>query len=102
MERRVNSERERRVNSECSDIFDSIGKNCLDCLIINIKKGIDINKKNIFGDTPLHYIKDDNKELVKILIENGANINEQNNLGNTPLHNSVLFFKSVECVQFFF
>lgn len=68
-----------------------------------MKKNIDVNKKNMDGDTPLHYVlKIDHIDkrspqahiemqinAVKTLMDHGANINIQNNKGNTLLHLAV-------------
>ncbi len=46
-------------------------------LFLNNKKNIDINIKNISGITPLHYaIKDENIEIIDLLIKHGANVDE--------------------------
>lgn len=67
-------------------------------------KNIDVNKQNIKGDTPLHYIlkldnvdlknpaerekrnKESREKALNILMDHGGNINIQNSDGNTLLH----------------
>jgi ankyrin repeat protein len=50
-----------------------------------LSKNINLNDKNIFGDTPLHLAVDKNSvHLVKFLLQNNANINEKNKKGETP------------------
>ena len=41
-----------------------------------IANGADVNVKNDFGPTPLHWAADEgHKEIVELLIANGANVN---------------------------
>jgi ankyrin repeat protein len=48
---------------------------------------VDINAKNIHGNTPLHIaVLHNSIESILLLIKNGCKINRQNNVGNTPLH----------------
>ncbi len=49
-----------------------------------IQKGVNPNKTDAYGKTPLYYTKD--IKLAKTLIENGANVNAQDEEGRTPLH----------------
>ena len=51
-----------------------------------IKNGIDINKEDCLGETPLfHACYRGNEAIVKYLIELGADINKENWYGRTPL-----------------
>ena len=50
-----------------------------------IQRGIDINRTNERGKTPLHLCAN-KRRAAKVLIENGALINAQDNEGKTPLH----------------
>ena len=51
------------------------------------KEDIDVNIKDNFGDSALHFAATNNQlEILKLLIEKGANMNIQNNTGSTPLH----------------
>ncbi len=51
------------------------------------KRGADVNSKNNYGLTPLHFSSIENHiELAKLLLERGADVNSKNNYGLTPLH----------------
>ena len=51
-----------------------------------VKKGIDVNSKDLDGDSPLHTTSwGDSTKCIEILCKNGADINIQNNNGETPL-----------------
>jgi len=50
------------------------------------QNGCDVNVKDQWGCTPLHYAAQRGAQICALtLINNGANINEKDNLGNTPL-----------------
>ena len=52
-----------------------------------IARGAEINTKDKYGETPLHYATENNhREIAGLLISKGADINAQNNEGETPLH----------------
>lgn len=56
-----------------------------------LSQGAEINSKDNYGCTPLHYIFfDDQKceliEVAKILLFNGVDVNSTDNDGNTVLH----------------
>lgn len=52
-----------------------------------IMYGCDVNSKNDFDETPLHWIaKSGAINSCKLLIIHGANINSEDSDGNTPLH----------------
>ena len=54
-----------------------------------IKNGADVNVQDIYGETPLHYIRSRSIsiEQVKLLLKAGANPNIKDIFGNAPLHN---------------
>jgi len=51
-----------------------------------IEQGVDINKENKLGETPIFFAcRSENVNIVKHLVEKGTNVNKENNLGETPL-----------------
>jgi len=51
-----------------------------------LENGIDVNAKNNFGNTPLHWAcTKRNFELIKFLVSQGADVNAKGQLDNTPL-----------------
>ena len=63
------------------------GNNRLDIIELLLNSGVNVNVKDKFGGTPLHYACDKNDlEVVKKIVESGANINSKNNEWETPLY----------------
>jgi uncharacterized protein len=51
------------------------------------KGGINVNKRDALGNTPLYYVSAKGaKDIAKLLIDNGADVNQANNSSETPLH----------------
>ena len=48
-----------------------------------VKNGANVNEKDEFSDTPLHFVR--NVHIVKLLIDNGADVNAHDLHGYTPL-----------------
>jgi ankyrin repeat protein len=54
-----------------------------------IAEGTDVNTKNVYGWTPLHYTAlGGPEEILELLINNGANVNTKDRKGSTPLHSA--------------
>lgn len=52
-----------------------------------IAKGLDVNEKNIYGETPLFWAAAGNGiKVAEVLLEHGAVINDQNIYGESPIH----------------
>jgi hypothetical protein len=57
-----------------------------------LKEGADVNAKDRFGFTPLHYTAlNGHIEIVKLLIERGADVNAKTNGGWTPLRFAAIY-----------
>lgn len=56
-----------------------------------VKHGADVNAKNMFGVTPLHWgARRGHHRVVAVLIQKGAALNTPANDGHTPLHYSCM------------
>lgn len=60
------------------------GEDDLDGIDVLIGAGADVNAKDCFGNTPLHYAE--TEEVVRRLIDAGANVKSRNKGASTPLH----------------
>ena len=68
------------------DIFESIEKNDFQTFRKLIDNGIDVNIRDIFGNTPLHLaVMRNNALMMWYLIKHKAGINTKNNFGETPI-----------------
>ncbi|EAY07105.1 hypothetical protein TVAG_342690 [Trichomonas vaginalis G3] len=64
-----------------------------------ISHGVNINKKDKYGNTDLYYATwNNNKETIELLIAHGANVNEKYKIGKTALHVAA-FNESKEIVE---
>jgi ankyrin repeat protein len=64
----------------------NLKKNNSDIVKLLVKRGADINQKNVAGESPFIYaIKKSSPEIVEFLISKGANINDRDGWKNTPL-----------------
>ena len=68
-----------------TNLHRSVMKNNIKFVEYFIKKGLDVNKQNKYGDTPLHFaFKIGNYDIIHLLLDNGANIKIKNKKGITP------------------
>ncbi len=52
-----------------------------------LKHGADINAKDKYGRTPLHWaLSSNSEEMVELLVDHGAGVNAKNLQGKTPLY----------------
>ena len=52
-----------------------------------LDKGVDVNAKTVYGETPLHWTAwEGHKEVAELLITKGADVNAKDQDGFTPLH----------------
>jgi ankyrin repeat protein len=74
-------------NKELQDLYYEAYEQCYKSIKIFLNKQLgDIDKKNLYGCTPLHLaVRSGNKAAVKVLLENGADFNIQDKGGKTPL-----------------
>lgn len=78
--------------SSCTtlQIHDAVKLGDISQVNILLSRGVDVNTKDKYGFTPLHYAARDSnsysKTLTKLLLEHGANINAKDLYGTTPLH----------------
>ncbi|MBV8660630.1 MAG: ankyrin repeat domain-containing protein [Candidatus Dependentiae bacterium] len=57
-----------------------------------ITAGADVNHKDEYGDTPLHFAVEHNHDrIIKLLIDAGAKINLPNKSNQTPLHYAAVY-----------
>ncbi|MCC9072248.1 ankyrin repeat domain-containing protein [Flavobacterium sp. F-65] len=83
-------------NAERNFIYEVVNKRmqntqqALAYLELLIAEGLDVNEKDIVGETPLMAaVKDRKKECLEFLLQNGADANEQDNKGNTAFYLAV-------------
>ena len=67
-----------------------------------LNNGANINIKNNYGETPLHFAIVFNRsiKIIELLLEKGANINIQDRNGNTPLYFAISINKPIEIIKF--
>ena len=67
-------------------------KNSIEMITLLLKYGLNINSKNIYGNTALSYALNRRNQIhIKYLLKNGADINIVDSMGNTILHKIVLY-----------
>jgi len=86
----------RAVKSHASVITIAAESNRLDLIQKMVTKGYNINEKDQYGNSLLHYsVINGYDDLTTWLLTNGANINAVNNNGATPLHYSIISISSI-------
>ena len=69
------------------DIYGAAYTGNIDAVKQHLAAGPDVNAKNEWGGTPLHYATfGGHKEVVELLIAKGADVNAKDGVGETPLH----------------
>jgi ankyrin repeat protein len=78
---------EERMNNIDHQLFHAAQENNVTEVLRLLSVGADVNVKNRFGWTPLHWASNDGHSQVVIkLLQNGADIEAKDNYGLTPLH----------------
>jgi ankyrin repeat protein len=68
-------------------IHDAAEKGDLDFLVSELKKGVDINRKNLTGSTPLHSASKEGKlNVVNYILKKRGEVDAVNSFRKTPLH----------------
>ena len=69
------------------DIYGAAYTGNIEAIKQHLAAGTDVNAKNEWGGTPLHYATfGGHKEVVELLIAKGADVNAKDGVGETPLH----------------
>ena len=67
-------------------LFPAALLNKTDVIRLLLQKGADVNKRDRYGNTPVHWAASGNStEAIAILIEHGASINITNDKGDKPI-----------------
>lgn len=72
------------IDNASDELFLAVQTGDLQRAILAIAAGADINRKNKFGKTPLHYAR--NSRIIKVLIEHKVNVNIRDNNGRPPMY----------------
>ena len=66
-----------------------------------IANGVNVNTKDLEGNSPIHYgAKRNSIDVVKLLIENGASIHDKNDEGVTPFDLAINKGRDIEFIEF--
>ena len=67
-------------------IFNAAGTGNIEAVKQHVASGTDVNAKNKYGTTPLHFAAGGgHKQITELLIAKGADVNAKSNRGVTPL-----------------
>ena len=68
------------------DIYGAAYTGNIEAVKQHLAAGTDVNAKNEWGGTPLHYATfGGHKEVVELLIAKGADVNAKDDVGDTPV-----------------
>ena len=68
------------------DIYGAAYTGNIEAIKQHLAAGTDVNAKNEWGGTPLHYATfGGHKEVVELLIAKGADVNAKDDVGDTPV-----------------
>ena len=72
-----------------SQLFKAIRDGNLQVVQALIQKGVNLDCKNDYGQTPLHHaVLYEKVTIVELLLEKGANLDSKNKNGIMPLHHA--------------
>ena len=75
------------MDEPCLDISEACEEGAIEEVERLIRAGVDVNKKEFYGWTPIHRaVISGHTDIVKLLLEHGANIDEKDNDGRTPIN----------------
>ncbi|MCY4200242.1 MAG: ankyrin repeat domain-containing protein [Gammaproteobacteria bacterium] len=80
---------EARHCSVCeSELLNAVRNLYANFVQVLIEAGADVNEKDVYGNTPLHWatLRGDDAAIAKLLIEAGSDTETQDSRGSTPLH----------------
>ena len=82
----VNIEDEKEGNNLLMEALTSLNSS-VTVIEYLIKNGANVNHRNLFGSTPLHFAgRNRHAESARLLINHGARLNVRDNRGQTPVH----------------
>jgi ankyrin repeat protein len=74
------------TTAKVPDIFNAAGTGNIEAVKQHVASGTDVNAKNKYGTTPLHFAAGGgHKQITELLIAKGADVNAKSNRGVTPL-----------------
>lgn len=88
-------------NPKChwSLLHNAIYFNSMNCVLVLLDRGSNINETTPWGLAPLHNAASRGRiDIMFLLLDRGANINSTDNFGWIPLHYAVVYGQ-VECVR---
>ncbi len=92
-----------KTKNEDIVLHKAIWNGNIEVILKLISQGLDVNKKNEHGETPLHYVVGTNLknhfEITKLLLDNGADLYARDKYGNTFAHDMALT-SQVNCKDF--